>query len=106
MGSGAMKHDGKKAPMSLIPYRPMMHLAKALDFGKNKYKAWNWAEGFEWSRLIDAMERHLGEFKDGRDKDEESGLYTLAHVGCCWLFLFSHQLYNLGIDDRHKWEDE
>lgn len=101
----AKKNDGDKPPLELIPYKPMREVAKVLHFGRQKYSAWNWAEGFKWSRLIGALERHMGEFKDGQNYDKESGLHTLAHVGCCWLFLFAHQLYGLGEDDRYVWPE-
>lgn len=56
----------------------------------------------QWSRLIGAAERHLGEFKVGKDRDKESGLLHLAHLGCCVLFLITYQLCGMGEDDRFK----
>ena len=99
----AAKHDQNKPPLHLVPFFVVQEIAKVLDFGQQKYTSWNWTRGFEWSRLIGAAERHLGAWKDGADKDPESGLSHLAHAGCCILFLIAHEMKGLGTDDRFKW---
>ena len=98
----AIKHDEEKIPVELLPTQALEEIAKVLAFGKVKYTAFNWAKGFKWTRLIGAAMRHLFAWQRGEDKDKESGLSHLAHLGCCVLFLLQHEISGLGEDDRYK----
>jgi len=97
-----IKHDSNKVPVELLPTQALEEIAKALAFGQKKYNAWNWSQGFKWSRLIGAAIRHLFAWQRGEDIDKESGLSHLAHLGCCVLFLLQHEISQLGTDDRFK----
>lgn len=99
---GGRKFDNGKAPISLVPFEFIEGVAEVLKFGAIKYNAYNWAEGFNWSRLMDAAYRHLGAFEKGEDLDDESGLSHLLHLACCVMFLYMHQKLKLGKDDRWK----
>lgn len=99
-----IKHDDGKPPVGLVPHDAILAIAEVLDFGAKKYTSWNWAGGFEWSRLIDAAYRHLGKWKEGEDTDPESGLSHLSHALCCLVFLSVHERRNLGKDNRHSWD--
>lgn len=94
------KYDQGKPPVSLIPFEYLEGLALALKHGADKYEKYNWARGFNWSRLISASYRHLGAFESGEDLDKESGLSHILHLGCCALFLYMHTKLSLGKDDR------
>lgn len=98
----ALKFDNEKIPVELLPTQALEEIGKVLAFGRKKYDAWNWSKGFKWSRLIGAAMRHLFAWQRGEDKDKESGLSHLAHLGCCVLFLLQHEISGLGEDDRHK----
>jgi hypothetical protein len=100
-GNTALKFDNEKIRVDLLPVRAMTEIGKVLTFGANKYAENNWRKGFKWSRLIGAALRHLFAFMRGEDRDPESGLLHLAHLGCCVVFLLDHQLLNLGEDDRY-----
>ena len=100
----ALKFDTNKVPLELLPTPALEAIAEVLEFGKRKYSAWNWVNGFAWSRLIGAALRHLFAYSRGEDRDPESGLSHLAHAGCCILFLITHERCKLGTDDRHKLE--
>ena len=97
-----IKYDQDKPPLELIPSLALEEVAKVLGKGKVKYTAWNWASGFEWSRLIGSCGRHLGAFQRGEDLDPESKLSHMAHLACTALFLLEHELRGLGVDDRYK----
>lgn len=97
------KHDSNKPPMELLPSLSLEEIAKVLDYGRQKYDAWNWSKGFAWGRLIGAAYRHLGAFQRGEDVDPETKISHIAHLACTALFLLEHQLRELGVDDRHKW---
>lgn len=100
--TAAIKFDQGKPPMSLLSTTALVEIAKVLEFGKNKYSANNWRSGFNWSRLLDSAMRHLTAFNDGEDKDPESGLSHLAHLGCCILFLLEFEQTHPELDDRYK----
>lgn len=104
--SGGTKYDSGKAPISLIPNDALIEIARVMEYGSRKYARHNWTKGFEWSRLIDSTYRHLGEWKESNSIDPESGLSHLSHAACNLIFLISHEVRNLGKDDRHKWEQK
>lgn len=98
--SEGIKHDKGKARMDLLPYDALIEIARVLGFGAQKYTAGNWAKGINYSRLIAAAERHLGEYKEGRDNDEESGIDHIAHAACNLVFLLWMQKHHPELDDR------
>lgn len=73
------KFDSEKEPISLIPVEAIKEEAKALAYGANKYGVFNFREGIEYRRLIDAALRHIFAVADGEDIDKESGCY---HAAC------------------------
>jgi hypothetical protein len=97
----ALKNDGEKSRMELVPGGAVLAIADVFTFGAKKYSAHNWRQGFDWSRLIGALERHVAAFKDGEDLDPESGLPHMAHAGCCVMMLLEHQRLGYGKDDRY-----
>lgn len=107
----AQKDDAQKVMMSLIPVRAKQAIAEVLTYGAVLrprkdgtfgYGIGNWkaGKGFNWQRLMDALERHLDAFKLKQDEDPESAMLHLAHAGCCLMFLLEYQLTNHGQDDR------
>lgn len=97
---GGTKHDSKKAPMDLLPYESLEEIARVLEFGKIKYTAFNWAEGISYSRLIAAAMRHMHQFNDGVDMDEESNTIHVANAACNMLFLIWMHKNRPDMDDR------
>jgi len=100
----ASKFDQGKVRFSLLPARAKEAVAKVFSYGAEKYAVGNWHQGngFDWSRLQDASERHANAFALGEDNDPESGLPHLAHKICCDMMLLEHQLTDHGIDDRDE----
>lgn len=95
-----VKSDQGKPGMDLIPYDALAEVARVLDFGAQKYSPGNWAKGMKLSRLIAACERHLGEFKEGRDIDPESSLNHIAHATCNLLFMLWMIKHRPDMDNR------
>jgi hypothetical protein len=100
--SSAIKFDSEKPRMDLLPTVALEEIAKVLTFGAVKYSSWNWAQGLKWSRLLGAACRHLFAYMRGEDKDKETGLSHLAHLGCCVVFLLWHEKFRKDLDDRFK----
>lgn len=96
------KNDDGKVRLDLLPTEALEEIAKVLTFGAKKYAAHNWRKGFVWSRTVAAMLRHLYAWMRGEDKDPESGLSHMAHVGCNVLFLLTFIVTKTGEDDRFK----
>lgn len=98
----AVKHDTGKNRLELIPVSGIEGIGRAMTFGAKKYAAHNWANGFDYSRLIGSAMRHLLAWMSGQDKDSESGLSHLDHLGACVVMLIAHETEGLGNDDRRK----
>ena len=101
INSGGIKHDDSKPMMALLPFDALQEVSKVLTHGANKYSPHNWRKGFEWSRLVSALLRHLTAWMSGEDRDPETGELHTAHMACCVLFLIEHQLKGYGKDDRY-----
>jgi len=98
----AVKFDGGKTRLELLPFDALSEVADVLAFGAQKYGEHNWCGGMRWSSLIGAALRHIFAWAMGQDKDPETGLSHLAHAGCCILFLIAYQRRGVGEDDRFK----
>jgi hypothetical protein len=97
------KNDQGKVQMGLLPPGALYDIAEVFTFGANKYTSWNWSQGLLFSRVYDAMQRHLNSWWQKKDLDEETGKSHLAHAGCCIMMLIELEkmtgLYP-EIDDR------
>lgn len=97
----AQKHDtGKGCRPGLIAPEMVLGMGRVLAFGAKKYAPGNWALGMDWSRPIDALERHWQAWKSGENKDPETGLSHLLHCACCLMFLIAYEARGVGRDDR------
>jgi hypothetical protein len=104
--SGAVKHDGQKVRLELVPMSALFAVGDAFTYGAKKYADHNYRKGMAWSRLLGAALRHLCAWGAGEDRDPESGLPHLAHAGACVLMLLDAELNQLGTDDRWKANDD
>ncbi len=77
-------------------------LGEVAGFGAEKYEAFNYMKGYDWSLSINALYRHFLAFQNGEDLDEESGLPHMAHAAWQALALVSFVVRELGTDDRYK----
>lgn len=97
------KFDGGKPTTSLLPSKPLLEIAKVLDFGAAKYEPHNWKKGIKYSRVLSAAQRHLLAWNDGEQLDPDSKLTHLAHAACNILFLLEYELSGMTeFDDRRK----
>jgi len=104
------KFDGEKVRVELIPFYPLIQIAKVMTFGAKKYGDNNWREGLKWSRVLGAILRHLFAWAMGEKFDPESGINHLAHAGCGVMFLLEFDKTHPELDDRPLgvtgWESE
>jgi hypothetical protein len=96
----AVKYDSSKLRYELTDPLAIQGLVRILDFGAQKYAVDNWRKGFQYSRLVASLERHLAAFKSGEDLDPESGLPHIDHIGANWMFLSFLTKTRPDLDDR------
>ena len=89
----------KLARFSLIPTEFLWELACHYGRGARKYADRNWEKGYNWSLSVDALERHLAQWKLRETHDAETGTHHLVAVAwhACALFVFD--IRGLGKDD-------
>lgn len=97
-----VKHDQGKPDLSILSYDALSEIAKAFEFGAKKYGRYNYLSGMKWTRIAGAAGRHLFKWLWKGDKDEESGLSHLSHLGACCVMLLDYEIKGLGEDDRYK----
>lgn len=97
-----IKYDQGKPMIGLIPPEALIDVANVFTYGANKYSSHNWRGGLKFSRLYDAVLRHLFAFIGGEDKDPESGLPHLAHACCGLMMLLTISKTREDLDDRFK----
>lgn len=74
--------------------------AQVFDYGRRKYKAWNWAKGMAWSVPLACAARHLMAMLRGEENDPESGLPHRGHVFCNIVMLMTFAVTFVEGDDR------
>lgn len=94
------KNDQEKVPLDLIPSDALFEIGKVLAAGAKKYERANWANGIEISRLISAAMRHLLEFNNGEDIDEECNTLHLANSAVNLIFAIWMYKNRPDMDDR------
>lgn len=105
-GTASRFNQGKRR-WNLLPLEVFEPVVKVLEFGANKYAAWNFAEGdgLSWTEVLDSMKRHIMAWERGEDLDPESGESHLGHIGCNLMFLLYYMQYieqYSSKDDRKK----
>ena len=82
MSDKALKYDGDKPMVALIPPRALEAEARVWSYGARKYSSWNWTKGIVFSRIVSAMLRHTLEIMKGNHIDPETGEYHAAAIRC------------------------
>lgn len=78
----------KLARFDLIPAGPLKELAEHYGRGAKKYAEHQWRQGYEWSKSIAAIGRHMNDFERGFDYDvcsnDPEGCLTVNAEGDSW----------------------
>nr|WP_296763990.1 dATP/dGTP diphosphohydrolase domain-containing protein [Rhodococcus sp. (in: high G+C Gram-positive bacteria)] len=94
----------KLAMYSAIPSGALLEIAEHYGKGSLKYSKDNWRKGYEWSKSFDALNRHLWQFWNGEDRDEETGSKHIIAVAWHALALATFMDEFPEFDDRFKVE--
>ena len=104
-----LKNDNGKPQFELMPFDLLADVNRVLQHGREKYGICNWMkkEGFKYSRVYNALLRHMFAFWiKHEDNDPETGISHLAHAMCNLLFLVYHFKNNKEADDRPIMEEK
>ena len=93
------KHDSEKLRYDLVPVKALKAIVQVLGCGAAKYGDNNWVTvPTPRRRYYAACQRHLQDWWDGEELDKETGVTSLAHAGCCILFLIILGRYGDNVD--------
>lgn len=92
----------KKVPLSLVPKTALALQAMAHKDGAIKYGPANWrSEGVSARVYIDAHDRHIARWFDGREElAPDSLVHHLAHAIACLNIILDAQICGKLVDDR------
>ena len=85
---GGQRHNTGKLQWHLLPLELIEETIRVMMFGATKYEKFNWKRGFDYSSVLDCLQRHIEAFKKGEDIDKESNCHHLAHAVCNLVFLY------------------
>jgi hypothetical protein len=100
MRSEGKKFDEGKPQLGLVPKSLIWAVGTILTLGAKKYGRDNWKNGLAWSRVYDALLRHLTAWWAGEGLDLESGKSHLWHAASELAFLIEYEESGAGEDDR------
>lgn len=100
----ALTNDTDKPPLATLPWKALREVAMVQAYGAQKYAPYNWKKGLEITRNASCAIRHIADYLDGRDIDDESKRHALAHAACRVLFMLENVLEGTATDDRFKRE--
>jgi hypothetical protein len=95
-----VKFDFGKLRYCLEPTYSRECLVRVFTVGSYKYEDWNWLKGMDWTRIVEAMERHLADWKKGIPLDPETALRQLGQVAWGCYVLLEYERLGVGRDDR------
>lgn len=99
----ALTYDDDKAPLAWLPWGALRLVSRVQQYGHRKYKDFsNYRKGMEVTRNLSCAMRHITEYLDGLDLDQESGEHHLAHAATRVLFVLQNIADGKAIDDRFR----
>lgn len=84
----------ERADLTRLPFRALAIVAKVIESGDRKYQAGDWIMAparIDGRRDLNSALRHIAEFIEGKDVDEDSGESPLAHAAARLLFLLERE---------------
>ena len=93
----------KLARYDLLPEKALWRLAELYGAGAaNKYADHNWRLGYDWSKSIAAIGRHMALFKEGQDIDPDPFLMGAPHMACVAFHAFALLVFM----EEHREKDD
>lgn len=88
------KFPVERPDLTRLPWRALAVVAKVIESGDRKYQAGDWImapQRIDGRRDLASALRHIGEYVEGQDVDEDSGESPLAHAAARLLFLLERE---------------
>lgn len=103
--SNALRFNGGKPRLSLLPDKALIAEARVWECGERKYGRDNWRK--LWGKdtksvVLDSALRHLVAMLAGEDRDPETGCYHAAHVRCNMAMIIEYLEMELKLDPAAK----
>lgn len=76
----AIRHNEGKPRWSLVDFESLEPLVRVLEFGENKYGAFNWKKGLDKKEILESAMRHLIKLMSDIPLDEETKLKHEGHI--------------------------
>ena len=92
----ALRFNEGKPKWHLVHMKSLTPLVRVLEFGADKYGAFNWQKDTKREVILDSMFRHVIELMDGNEMDEESKQHHIGHI------LANAMFYNYQFEKRWK----
>lgn len=96
----ALRYDGGKSRVDLIPPEFIEALGRHYGVGALKYAERNWEKGMSWSRCYASALRHMLAFWRGEEIDEETGSPHVIAAAWNMAALHWYAAHGAGTDDR------
>ena len=91
----ALRFNNGKPKWSLVHYDSLVPMIRVLEFGEEKYGAFNWQKpGLKPKEVLESLQRHLASLMDGEDFDKESGMHHIGHIMANALMYSYHNVIN------------
>ena len=101
MEDRGLRFNVGKNRLDLIPAWALDRVGEVFTQGSLKYEDNNWKKGMPWTSVIASLKRHLSAWEQGKDFDEEDGLYHMAHLATNALFLLEY--YHIYPQGDNRW---
>lgn len=88
------KYPVERPDLTRLPWRALSVVAKVIESGDRKYHQGDWImapQRVDGRRDLASALRHIGEYVEGKDVDEDSGESPLAHAAARLLFLLERE---------------
>lgn len=95
-----MRFNQGKTRFDLLEPFAIEQLAQIFTYGAGKYADHNWLKGLPWMSVVASLKRHLSQFENGEDYDNESNLLHMAHVAWNAMALVSFYKHRPEFDNR------
>src|SRR5574337_143805 len=97
----ALTYDDNKPPLAHLPWAALDEMAMVQEYGHRKYKDfYNYRKGMEVSRNLSCAIRHIRDYMNGHDLDDESGRSHLGHAMVRVAYVLQNIADGVAIDDR------
>lgn len=94
----APKYPVERADLTRLPWRALAVVAKVIESGDRKYAAGDWVvaiERIDGRRDLASALKHIAEWIEGVEVDEDSGQSPLAHAAARLLFLLEREAHGM-----------